>query len=469
MTMSTQGAAVLEVGIPTTSSRHERSDPQTALAEIAGAQFTAIFDEATSDKASGSAHEKASDHKTDDRQDWSADAAPRHIAEGLALLQLSSLHSVSSNSRPDAAQQQSEVSQTTLPSPVVTELGASSAPAAATFNKVDAPKSMSLNAFALQLPAALKQAVSDSTGSDASSASIKDAPKRLTVLSLATHLPAAQAPLLSEAGALLGDANSKGKPALSQYGSNSENLKQAAIPATDARLLPIEGGSFGGANSNDRPALLQLGSNSKNLKQPASPATDDSFVQQLPAVAESAPLPIGASSSPTVGFTAGSAKTTASSAPRAVTIDLGKDRPSKVLTFQLEPEDLGAVTVRMQLTKTRVSLKIDVDSPAVQAMLSHSRDQLTEALSVSGHSVEEIAIRVSSAPVLSNNVIDARQSDSQAPYDQNRDGGALGGHGSAGSNRDERPFSHSSNKGSAQKDESAARGGRSNGASGVYL
>lgn len=314
-----------------------------------------------------------------------------------------------------------------------------------------APKRMTLENFLAHLPADLAQALSDkvasSKGAEAEGVSRADAsnqllsasdametnasvtPPKLTVVSFATHLPAMQTPILTMEGAPTGDANSMDAPPFSQMSSGVDDSTEKSV----------------------------------------STAADDAFGQQLELQGVAAtPLSVGSPSSGGTSQPGNVSQTNASASAREIS-NHAKDGPAKILTFQLEPEDLGAVTVRMQLTKTRVSLKIDVDSPAVQNLLTQSKDQLSQALSASGHSVDDIAIRVSSAPAPSDTVNDARQNDSQAPFDQRGDGGSFGANDGTGNNRDGQTFSRAPRKDQSQEHGRMAGDRGAPGASGVYL
>lgn len=475
---NTQGASSLETGVLTTTGRQERPDSRAAETTIFGVQFSAIFDKAGGGKARESAQGGAPDDKTAETQSSNL-VGPGLVLEGLVLLHLAGTQAASSNGQPAATEQPAGMEQPGAPqtsafgvaTPLKSEapnaslavtsnnaeqpksmtldafvknfpgllaqavsenVGVSKAPGVETSNNADSPKSMAPDAFAKNFPAVLTQAVSGSVGVSkapyAEAPSIGDAPKRLTVSSFATHLPPVQ----------------------------------AAVPPTEA--------AFADAGSNNQAGQPQLGAAAENPTEKGGSTVDETFPPQLNAVVDSPTLPVGGSSSVAGGFSPESVRTAASSAPRAPTNDQVKDSPSKVLTIQLEPEDLGAVTVRMQLTKTRVSLKIDVDSPAVQTMLSQSRDQLAEALSRAGHTVDEIAIKVSPTPVPSGSFGDTRQNDSQAHHNQSGEGGAPSWNDGTGSNREERSFSRASKKGESQGDEPVPLGrARSTGAPGLYL
>ncbi len=429
-----QGASPFEIGVLTTTSRQERSDLSAVETAVAGAQFSAIFDQATASKPQTPGHDEAPDDKTAETQSSSL-VGPGLVLGGLVLLHLAGTQGASSNGQP-APTEQPEAPQTrSLGAAASPQIEAANASAIATPNNADAPKRMTLDALGTDFPAALAQAVSDnisvSKEPDVEAATTSDAPKRVMVSSsLTTHLPPVQAPVLPAQGAASGDA-----------GSNNESGGSLPAQATED---PKEKGAAEETSSRQFVAAVDL-SNPSIGASPSASSVADSFSPE-------------------------SVRTAASSAPRALTIDHPKDSPSKVLTIQLEPESLGAVIVRMQLSKTRVSLKMEVDSPTVQTMLSQSRDQLAEALSRAGHSVEEIAITVSPTPAPSTSFGDTRQNDSQAQYDPSREGGALNGNGDTGRNREDRSFSQPSKKGERPGDEHVPLGrARSAGAPGLYL
>lgn len=318
-----------------------------------------------------------------------------------------------------------------------------------------------------------------------SSGALAVAPKRMTLEDFLAHLPTDLAQALSEKVASQKDSNTEGASlagASNQLPSASATMETNAsvtppkltlvsfathLPAMQTPIL-VEGAPAGSATSMDAPPFSQTSSGADDSKEKAvSTAANDAFGQQLE-LQGATPFPVG-SPSPGGSSQPGSVPQTSASAFTREISNHAKDGPAKILTFQLEPEDLGSVTVRMQLTKTRVSLKIDVDSPAVQNILTQSRDQLSQALSASGHSVDDIAIRVSPAPAPSDTVNDARQNDSQAPFDQRGDGGAFGGNDGMGNNRDGQSFSRAPRKEQPQEHGRVARDSGAPGVSGVYL
>jgi flagellar hook-length control protein FliK len=258
--------------------------------------------------------------------------------------------------------------------------------------------------------------------------------KRITLTSLATHLPAALTRLLSSDGSSQEEASARVGNASVGASSPSEILKDAQIAA---------GSGSGGATVEQPLQTFEFGMASTSLTLGSTPKSN--FDVQ------------------------GGAQTPASAAVSDAPDGRINGSPSKVLTFQLEPEELGAVTVRMQLTKTRVSVKIDVSNVTAQTALADSRDQLAQALSASGHAVEEIAIRVSPAPVPSDSHNESGQNGFLASGGQSGEGGSLGEGGSMARDRGGEILSRSQRKAEPDSEERASRDARSNGVSGVYI
>ncbi len=66
----------------------------------------------------------------------------------------------------------------------------------------------------------------------------------------------------------------------------------------------------------------------------------------------------------------------------------------KVLTFQVEPEGMGAISVRMKLSQTRVELRIDTQAAAVSNTLSDAREALSRAIGDKGLALEAYEVRL---------------------------------------------------------------------------
>ncbi|ABD86673.1 putative chemotaxis MotD protein [Rhodopseudomonas palustris BisB18] len=95
----------------------------------------------------------------------------------------------------------------------------------------------------------------------------------------------------------------------------------------------------------------------------------------------SAELP--AASAPIVG-------TAADAAPSG--LHKASDGPVKILTLQLEPPDLGAVTVKMRLAGDAVEIRLTAERADTARMLQHERGTLTDIMQSAGYKFDIAAI-----------------------------------------------------------------------------
>jgi flagellar hook-length control protein FliK len=72
--------------------------------------------------------------------------------------------------------------------------------------------------------------------------------------------------------------------------------------------------------------------------------------------------------------------------------------PTKILTIELEPASLGAVTVKMRITRSNVDLQISVESQDALRTLGDSGDKLVEAMKSAGCSVSSYTIQATATP-----------------------------------------------------------------------
>lgn len=526
--LSTQLAALPDNAIASTTNRREPSDSNGALASTFEAQFNALHNDASAEMAQAPSHGNARASEGGDQQAAGAPEAPRPIVESLTMLRLSPLQKAdqkdppAEKNKPDKAAAFEATGGEVVGWPLSAlgfsqisalfagfgktndaeargDSGAAEASASTTQDELAAlfPATQIVSGNPLpNLPPAMADAA-DSAGNTGGPPTLEaigsanvslpaatPAPRRMTLEDFLAHLPSDLAQALSDKVASSQGANAEGA---SRIGASNQPLSASAaigvddsaalpkltlvslathLPASQTPVLAIEGAFVENASSMEAPPFAGI-DNSK--EDSVSAAANDAFGLQLetPGVAAT-PLSAGSPASEGGSLSGPVSQTTAPASPKAVS-DHAKDHPTKILTFQLEPEDLGAVTVRMQLTKTRVSLKIDVNSAAVQNILTRSRDELSQALSASGHSVDDIAIRVSPAPVPSDTLNDARQNDSQAPFDQRGEGGSFGENDGAGHNRDGQSFSRAPRKDQSQERGAVARDSGASGASGVYL
>ncbi|MDJ0449462.1 flagellar hook-length control protein FliK [Methylocystis sp. JR02] len=530
--LTMQRTTLPDSGIASTMNRREPSDSNGAQASTFEAQVTALHNDASAEKAQVPSHGNPRASEGGDQQASGTPEALRPIVESLTMLRLSPLQKAdqkdqpAEKNKPDQAAAFEATGGEVVGWPL-SALGFSQisglfagfgktndaearGDSGAAASGVEASTSTNQDELAAFFPATqflsgnpspnLSLAMADAADSagnigepptlqmigsaNASLPAATAAPKRMTLQDFLAHLPSDLAQALSDEVASSQGANADG---VLLVGASNQPLSGSAaigaddttaapkltlvslathLPASQTPAIAIKGAFVETPGSMEAPPFAGIG-NSK--EESVSAVANDAFGLQLETQGvATTPLLVGSPASEGGSLSGAVSQTTAPASPKAVS-DHAKDHPTKVLTFQLEPEDLGAVTVRMQLTKTRVSLKIDVNSTAIQNILTQSRDELSQALSASGHSVDDIAIRVSPAPVPSDTVNDARQNDSRAPFDQRGEGGSFGENDGAGNNRDGQSFSRAPRKEQSQEHGAVARDSGAPGASGVYL
>ncbi|MGP9813364.1 flagellar hook-length control protein FliK [Rhodopseudomonas sp. NSM] len=83
-------------------------------------------------------------------------------------------------------------------------------------------------------------------------------------------------------------------------------------------------------------------------------------------------------------------------APASAASPAASDRPAatpvRTLTLQLDPPDLGAVTVKMRLVGDAVQVRLSADRPDTAQLLRHERGALTDAMQSAGYTFEIAAI-----------------------------------------------------------------------------
>jgi chemotaxis protein MotD len=78
----------------------------------------------------------------------------------------------------------------------------------------------------------------------------------------------------------------------------------------------------------------------------------------------------------------------------ATTAKPGADAPVKVLLIQLQPADLGTVTVRMSLKEDALELHIEASQQETAQRLQKDQDSLSKVLRSAGYLIDGVAIRV---------------------------------------------------------------------------
>jgi chemotaxis protein MotD len=73
------------------------------------------------------------------------------------------------------------------------------------------------------------------------------------------------------------------------------------------------------------------------------------------------------------------------------------DKPLKMLTLQLDPPELGAVTVKMRLTGNAVEIRLSADRYETTQLLQHERGALTDLMQSAGYTFDIASIDQSRA------------------------------------------------------------------------
>ena len=89
---------------------------------------------------------------------------------------------------------------------------------------------------------------------------------------------------------------------------------------------------------------------------------------------------------------AASPQASASPADVALPIHRAADKPVKILTLQLDPPDLGAVTVKMRLTGNAVEIHLSADRIETTQMLQKERGTLTDVMQSAGYAFDIASI-----------------------------------------------------------------------------
>jgi flagellar hook-length control protein FliK len=100
------------------------------------------------------------------------------------------------------------------------------------------------------------------------------------------------------------------------------------------------------------------------------------------------------------------------------------------MTLVLEPENLGTVTVKMQMRGDSLDLQLDVANPQTLALLNKDRDSLTAAMNSQDYAMGTLTMRASEAQTSSPGSNDGSQNQGSSGQGSNpsaSDGGQNGG------------------------------------------
>jgi hypothetical protein len=136
--------------------------------------------------------------------------------------------------------------------------------------------------------------------------------------------------------------------------------------------------------------------------------------------------------------------TRALDAPAAPTAALpdASSQPVKTISVTLEPESLGAVTLRMRLSGNQLSVRVDVAEPATLELIQRDRDRLQKSMTSDNVSIDRLEIRAANEPpaVQGGDNANAPKQDMNAPGQQSRQQSASpGGEQRSGSRSQSQP------------------------------
>lgn len=174
-----------------------------------------------------------------------------------------------------------------------------------------------------------------------------------------------------------GDARPLEPPARGAVASTLDRRAEAGLPgpASLRQSSPVEPGRMGKAA--DKPvADLAL------PQQPSASLMGSDW--RLQPYADTAAVAPDAAAAPRLD----PASAAAPASPSAVV---------KVITIQLQPADLGTVTVRMALKDGELDLQLQVERHETARLLQNDRDKLSEVLRAAGYHIDDVGVVVKAA------------------------------------------------------------------------
>jgi len=123
--------------------------------------------------------------------------------------------------------------------------------------------------------------------------------------------------------------------------------------------------------------------------------------------------------------------TSALSAPG--TASVSGAQPVKELEIQLDPADLGAVSVKMRLSDGKLSVVMQVSKPSTLTAVEGERDAIAKRLGVSGQSLESLVIRPFATDPTATNQTATDGGDASGQASEGRNNAQSDARGSAGS------------------------------------
>jgi chemotaxis protein MotD len=164
--------------------------------------------------------------------------------------------------------------------------------------------------------------------------------------------------------------------------------------------------------------------------------------------------------------------TGAAADPSAAT--LTSSAPStRSMTLVLEPENMGTVTVTMQMRGTSLDLQLDVANPQTLALLNKDRDSLSAAMASQDYAIGSLTLRAGDLQTTSTGTHDGAQYQSQGNSGQGANQSSSNGSSSGGASQGGASYSGNGGAGTGASGSTRAvvdaDSAVSGAASGVYI
>jgi hypothetical protein len=176
--------------------------------------------------------------------------------------------------------------------------------------------------------------------------------------------------------------------------TKSVTKEKVGVSAQEAHFAPVTQAALGKGGPHDEGAAPKGRNETAGGEQMAT----------APAAAASSPLPdsqTASALSPTQQIADKIRSEVPAAVPAAATnaaVPSPDAKPVlKILQIQLQPVDLGTVTVRMELKDAEIKLHVQADRPETAEMLRSDQDTLSKLLRSAGYSVDPSSIRVTDA------------------------------------------------------------------------
>jgi hypothetical protein len=229
----------------------------------------------------------------------------------------------------------------------------------------------------------------------------------ITVLKRETHIApgsAARDSLVEWAASMLGAGKGRvgggaapqsGSPAVEpdvglSTGLPSDEKRQGVLPVAITPSRPAQAGT--GMKQAASPVPVPAGAASEALPEAAE--TEPIAMRVAPSGSgEQVPTPVQVIAGRILQEASGTAPATATTAP-AMSPQHALMTPAKVLHIQLQPAELGIVTLRMSLKDQTLRLEVEVGNAETGRMIQNDKDALSTLLRSAGYLVDGLDVRI---------------------------------------------------------------------------